>query len=360
MISIFNPLSTLQASLDARLNVERMQAQMQTASQELSTGMRADVYGDLGQTAAIPLGLRGQSDQTDALVTSNKLLGNKMDVIATTLGRIHDTVQPVMGDAVSNLDQPGATAPTLQVRARAALDALTNALNTGFAGEFIFAGTSTDRPPMQGWDQTNAATGLSPQGAMQAMVAGGPTSASDAASKIAEIRAAYNSADTANPNRNYEATFYNGTPATNAAGNPNARVTAHIDTNDTITYGVQANDAPMRDLMRGLSMLASTDVSKIKDGAAYKAWMNEAVSALTSGMDGLRQEQTTLGSQQQLVQQTMTRQGDLKSVLNSRILGYEAVDPYTAASRLSALRNQLDATYSATATLGKLSILNYL
>jgi flagellar hook-associated protein 3 FlgL len=357
--NIYAPMSTLGALQQWQFNASRAQAELQQANQEVSTGLKANLFADLGQTAAIPMELQARMDQADALATSNQLLGNKMEVISTALGTVHDAAQNVLALAVSNAGAPQATAKTLQQQARAALDTLTQALNTQYAGDFVFSGTATDKPAVQAYTQVSAATGKSPQQALAAAVGGGPVSAADAAAKLAQLDAMFASS-ASDPTLNYEGTFYNGTPAQDASGAANPRVTAQIAPGQVISYGVQANDPAIRKVMEGLSMLASTDVSQISDPAAYKAWMSSAVSKLSGGVDGVTSAQAELGSQQQLVAQTATRQGDMKTVYNSRILGYESVDPYAAASRLSALQTQLQATYAATSQLSKLSLLNYL
>lgn len=359
-VNVYSPLSTMASLLEGQQNVAKLTAKVQQVGQELSTGLRANVYADLGQAATFTLQLRSQMDQTDAFITSNNLLGNKMQVISTSLGTVHDSAQGVLSAALANLSSPGDTASTLQQQAKAALDQITAALNTSYGGEYLFSGTSTDSPPVQGFTQASASTGQSPQDALTAVVGTGPTSAADAATKAADLDAVFSSTYSANPALNYEGTFYNGAPATDSSGNPNPRQTAVIAQGQTITYGVQANDPAIRNVLEGLGMLASTDASKITDQGAYQAWMKAAVAKLSSGVDGVTQAQSSLGSQQQLVDQTGTSQSTMKDVLNTRILGYEAVDPYTAASQLQALQNQLNATYQATAQLGQLSILNYL
>ena len=357
--TIFGPASTLGVLQQQQLNAEKLNSQLQQANQEVSTGLRANVYADLGQTASITLELRSQMDQADALSTSNTLLGNKMDVMSTALGSIETTAQNVLSAAVSNVNSPTPTAATLQQTAKAALATLTQALNTSYAGSYLFSGTATDKPAVQGYSQVSAATGKSPEQAVNAVIGSGPASAADASTMIAQLNAMFSST-AADPTQNFQGTFYNGTPATDASGNPSPRVTAQIAQGQVISYGVQANDSEIRKVMQGLSMLASTDVSKISDSGAYQSWMKSAVSLLSGGVSGVTAAQAALGSQQQLVADTATRQGDMQKVYNTRILGYEAVDPYKAASTLSALQTQLQATYAATSQLSKLSILNYL
>lgn len=358
MLNILNPLSTLTQSLNNRLNVARLTAQLQQATQEVSTGVRADIYGDLGQTASIPMELRAQMDRNDSFAQSNALLGNKLGVMATSLTTVHDSAQSVLSAAVANLSQPGVSVTTLQQSAQAALQQITGALNTNYAGAYLFSGTRSDQPPLQDPAGVSPATGLSPQGVVSGIVGTGPTSAADAAAKAAQLDAIFNSST--GTGQDFEQTFYNGTAAKDASGTPNPRVTGQIAPGQSVDYGVQANDPAIRNILKGLTMLSSVDPSKISDPAAYKAWMNSVVSALSDGVAGATDIQAQLGNQQKLVADTATHQGDLKSVYSSRINAFESVDPYEAASRLTALQTQLQATYAATAQIGKLSILNYL
>ncbi|TMV83278.1 flagellar hook protein [Thioclava sp. BHET1] len=358
-ISIYKPMSTLGALLASQNQVNKVTQQLQDASQEVSTGLKANVYADLGQGAAMTLELRSKMAQTDAYATSNTLLGNKMQVMYDSLSTVHDTAQSVLTAALANIDQPGVTAATIQQQAKAALAAVTAALNTSYAGDYVFGGTQSSSAPVQNYTSTNSATGQSPSDVMAAIVGSGPASATDAASMASQVDAVFNST-TGSAATNYEGTFYNGTPSTDGSGNPNARVTAVIGDGQTISYGIQANDTALKQVMQGLTMLASTDISQISDPDAYKSWMQSALGNLSSGVDGVTDLQAQLGSQQQQVSDTAQQQTDLKTVYNSRILDFEGVDSYEAASRFSALQTQLSATYQATATLSKLSILDYL
>lgn len=358
-INVYAPLSTLAALQLGQQNVKSLTAQLQDVSQELSTGLRANVFADLGQNANFTLQLRSQMDVTEGFVTSNTLLGNKMQVVSTALGTVHDSAQSVLSAALSNMTSPGDTATTLQMQAKAALDQIASSLNTNFAGQFVFSGTTSNAPSVQSFTQASPSTGVSPAQVFANIIGGGLTSSADASAKIAQLDAAFNSTS-GTASQNFEGTFYNGTPATDTSGSPNARQTAVIADQQTLSYGVQANDPEMRNVIQGLGMLASVDVSKISDPGAYQTWIQSAISKLSAGVDGVTQAQSELGSQQQQVADLVTSQSNMKNTLNTRVLDFESVDPYQAASQLQALQTQLQATYQATAQLGKLSILNYL
>ena len=60
------------------------------------------------------------------------------------------------------------------------------------------------------------------------------------------------------------------------------------------------------------------------------------------------------------LERTMTAQEDRVAVYESRVLALESVDPYEAASRVSTLQSQLQASYAVTSRLANLSILNFM
>lgn len=360
MTTTISTVSTLQALLSRRRMAADLQEQLTQASQEVSTGTRADVYRSLGVRSAETLALRARMDRNAGLISSNEVLANRMEMMAETLGQVRDTAQTFLNVAIANRDAPAATAETLQTGARAALEQLLPLVNVSYHGAALFSGVDSGQPPLQGWEKVNPQTGLSPREVVEGVIGGGIGNAADAAAKLAEMEMIFASADAAQPARNFEATFYNGTPQTDASGTPAPRLTAHIEEGTTLSYGVQANDKPFTDLLRGLSMLAGTDASEIADADAYRTWVGAAVDAVGAGVEGLIVTEARLGGQQQVLEETMEQQSDRNDLYNRQILSLEGVDTYEAASRMSQLQAQLEATYAVTARLSKLSFLNFM
>lgn len=360
MSSIIRTLSSLSSNIIARNNVARITAELNKASLELATGYRADVFKDLGMQSSQSMELRSRMDRADAYVTSNILLGNKMQLISDVLGSAKSAAQGFLELAVLNLDSPGQTASELQQQALTALQSMTSMLNTNYVGESLFYGIKTDATPLQSYSEVNLETGLSPEDVLDGIVGGTVTDASDAASKIAALDAVFSSTNTSDPNSNFESTFYNGSPLLDDLGDPVARMSATVDDDRRVTYGIQANDPAITEIMKGLMMIVSMDVTSIDDSDAYKSWMQEAVNSVASGIDGLTAEQTRLGGQQANLEQTKTQQQDLIDLFTSQIIAFEGVDGYQAASRFSALEAQLEATYAVTARLSQLSFLNFM
>ena len=107
-------------------------------------------------------------------------------------------------------------------------------------------------------------------------------------------------------------------------------------------------------------MIAATDPAEIADPEAYRIWFGAAVNAVSDGISGILDMETRLGTQQQVVEQTLSMQRDRQDLYNGQVLSLEGVDPYEAATRLSSLQTQLEATYAVTSRLSRLSFLNFM
>lgn len=351
-------VSSLQFNMTNRKNVSNTSIGLQKAGQEVSTGRRADIFADLGPRAASALKLRAREDETQTYLMANELLGNKLSAMLTSVDAIRDQVQDVLEVALSNASSPANGAFVLQSQARAAMESVISTLNVKYNGEHLFAGTQSDSAPMMRWNETNPATGLSPEDVANDIAAAGLTDAASASAMAAEFDLVFSSSDTANPDRNFEQTHYLGSPLVDGSGNPYNRVTARLSPGQELEYGVQANDEGMRDILKGLSMLISTDVSEIQDETTYREWMSSVIDALSSGQEGALAASTRIGFNQQVVETSIQRLSDLSVVHITQISAYESVDPYEAVTQMTNLQNQLQASYEVAARLSSMTILN--
>lgn len=353
-------ISTYQFSLFNRQNVSRNTTNLQRAAQEVSTGRHYNIYTELGPRSSSVMKLRARELETQTYMQANGVLGNKLQATLNAVDTLKDNVQGVLESALANASRPTNGADILQREARAAIESLVAILNTSYNGDHIFAGLQSDSAPMTRWEETNATSGLSPEDVMTGIIGAGPPDVATVVAMTAEIDLVFSSSDTVTPNRNYEQTFYNGTPELDGGGQLSKQVSARVSVGQEVVYGVRANEGPMREMYKGLAMLASYDVSQITDTAAYEAWMGEVIDALTIGQQGLTDISAKIGFNQQIVETAQTRLTDISLVNRTQIGEYENVDPYEAVTRMTNLETQLQASYEVSARLSSLSLLNFL
>lgn len=360
MVTTIRALSTLHANISSRREVQRNRAEVELVSKELSTGLKADVAADLGRRSSQSIAVRNAMSKTDNFLVGSKMIETKMEQVANVMQNFRDTAQGLLNLVVANKESPTPSVGTLHDEAKAVMGQLVTYMNASVNGEFLFSGLHTDRRSMNNYGEADAGTGMSMESVVNAIIAGGPTSGADAAAKIADLDTVFSSSDTVTPARNFEQSFFNGMPLLDGGGAPNRRVEAFVAENTHVRYGVQANDPEFLAIFKGVAMIASQDPAEIGDMNAYRAWMSESVSSMVEGIKGMTQTEARLGKQQEFLGKTITGLEDKRDVYHNRILDLEFVDPYEAAARLSALETQLQATYSTTAKISKLSFVNYM
>ncbi|WP_341212419.1 flagellin [uncultured Limimaricola sp.] len=353
MISMTRSLGSLQSTVARTRQIGELDRKLGEAGAEMSTSRKADVYRALGNRSAEALTLRSETKRMEGFVLSNELLSYRLDTGAQALGEIRSTISGVQDLAA----QTGANGLTrgkeLQAAALAAIDQLIGQANRTVQGSALFGGLDSGKLPLQPWDQANPRSGLAPSDVIAGIYGAGPTNAADAAAMADRLVAVFSTAGGAA--EGFEQTFYNGSPASETG-----RLSARIDVDETINYGVQANDTGMRETLRGLAMLAAGDISDIADPAARKLWFDEAFNALGVGGEDILAAESRMGAQHSRVNELRESQALRLDLYRSQTAALEGADPYEAATRLNQLETQLEATYAVTAKLSRLSFLNYM
>ena len=135
-----------------------------------------------------------------------------------------------------------------------------------------------------------------------------------------------------------------------------------IDKNLKVDYGITGDNPAFRDILQGLATIALTpqpDGVNTTD-ADYAMVIQNAAAKLSSGVGRLNALISKNGSNQALVESTNLQHEATLTAVQSQINDIEQTDMTTAATQLSLLRTQLEATYSMTAQIGQLSLVNYL
>ena len=344
-------VSTLGMSLQMRALVRNTQGQVAILANEVGTGFHNDVAATLGGRMAEAVSLRGSYDQIDAYQNSISSMQARTKSMADALKAVDEAANKVLGELAAGAEGSSGSAANLPQSAMSALTRIVGALNVSIDGRSLFAGVDVDQPALQ--DPTKAAPGAtqSPVDIMKALIAANPpTSPAGVQALTAAIGKAFASDPSVPPGQRFEGSFYRGTPATDAAGRPNPRVTGRSDDGTQVDYGMQANDPSMRAILQGLTMIAAADLTAMP-ADAQAAYVKSAMQTLGAGLTGLRQDVAKLGGQQADLDAAKTRNTARLTLLNERIVGLEQVDPYTANARLEVLKQQLAASLDLTKQL---------
>ena len=151
----------------------------------------------------------------------------------------------------------------------------------------------------------------------------------------------------------------------NDADNPRAGITTRVDENITVQYGLRANEDALR---AGITSLAAFAIADFTSGSDEQ---NQAVhSAFASRTSQDLSVQTEAPSIQSVIQevvgvQVISGNADLRhsaaiNTLDSIREDIEIADPTEVAVQLLSLQTQIEASFTASARIGELSLINFI
>lgn len=137
-------ISTQAAAHAALLDLMSAQRELYQSSQQISTGMKAPDLKGYGNQAETILFGRASMSRAENFVEASKRLANRLGVQDLALGELSDSVRDLRVALTTN------DGTFMMNDVQAAFERARNALNTQFAGSFIFGGTRTDTVPFTG------------------------------------------------------------------------------------------------------------------------------------------------------------------------------------------------------------------
>lgn len=161
-------------------------------------------------------------------------------------------------------------------------------------------------------------------------------------------------------NQQYQGLF---NTSTSTSGEPPTQI--RIGAGQSLTYNLRSDNKAFKDGMHAMSLLSLLDAKNssgayLLDNDAKAAVRDAANSLLASAQSGLTAAAGELGVKQQRLQAISDIQDKAVKAAAAQINTLEAPNYFVASDRINALKIQLQATYSITASLSGLSLVNYL
>lgn len=346
-------VSTLAMHLQMSSSIRTLQQSLLGAQKEVSTGRKSDLMAALPDGGTRDVDMRNALEEATEYKATTDLVGSRLDSMQRILTGVKDVALDVRNKVLTARDP--VSRQYLQDLAKTAIQQINSLLNTNVGGRALFSGIATDQRPLQLNDVVNTTTGVSPDQAIQQVIANlGPIA--DAASALAVANGA-DGIDAVFDDSNSNAALRFGT--TFYGGATGGTVTARLDRGYDMDYGIRADDPAIKETLKGLYMIAGLSSQAVPPDA-FAAWQGDALAHLTAGVDGVTSLSADLGFKQAQVAEAATRHEAMMSQLNLQIVNVERVDPYEAATRLTELQFQLEATFSTTTRLMRLSLTQYL
>jgi len=164
----------------------------------------------------------------------------------------------------------------------------------------------------------------------------------------------------------------NGTPANTVSwytggtttGSARATQVAQIGPDQTVDYGIQANETGIASQLQAIAAFAAFSVSPTNANAtaqvsAISQSVTQALSSQTN-QQSIQNIQTDLANAQSTMSTASSLQTQTQSTLQDMVSQIETVSPDQVASQILSLQTSLQASYQTTSMLSQLSLVKFL
>ncbi len=336
--------------------VDKLNAQNDALTAELSSGVVSDSFAGLGDQAYEAISLQPQISATNAwqanvTQTQTRLQAtqNALTSITSIAGSLQSTLLSLQGDASTE------AISTASTQARQQLTQLTSLLNTQSGGSYVFAGTASDQAPV-GVSDLASSTLVSGIASAVSQVASTGAAATEAATlAAASDNGAANSVFSAQLSTTAEAAREL-VPQVQVGHDQFAA--AGIVATQGGAAGPTSTGSAIRDLIRSLATVAGLSGAGGGDGLqSLIADTSSQMSGVTQGLAGLT---AVVGVLQDASASASSNLSDMSDALQSQLGATKDSDPTTTRTQQVAVQNQLTASYTLIADMKTLDLAQYL
>ncbi|MBV8536678.1 MAG: hypothetical protein JO128_13855, partial [Alphaproteobacteria bacterium] len=150
-----------------------------------------------------------------------------------------------------------------------------------------------------------------------------------------------------------------GTDVTAEFGPPVPTQSVDIDNNQSVQYGIRADDPAFQNILGALFALATTNLNTTTE-AGFREIATRAANDLKTGSAQVTTLASNLGVKQQTLDATQTRQTQFVTTLTGQLSNLDDVDMAKAVSQLTQTQTQLQASFQLLSTMKNLTLANYL
>ena len=320
-------VSTLGLQLLSTTSLQAEQTNMALLSNQLASNQQHNNLTDYSPLQAQQLiNFQGAITQRQAYVSAMQTVSPRLSVYDSTMTDMESIASQAAALANQNPSQDPSTTGVVQQQVVSFMQEAVADLNQQVGGRYIYAGTRYTTQPV---NLNSVLTNFSPSATV-----------------------------TTNPDLpSYDSQFGTATPEQEAQAWTNDSVA--IDTGDNLTYGVSSVQGGFQQLIAGMQFINSA-TQPGTTAADYKSDMSQGAALLKTALTTIQTYHAGVASAINTVSNEQTTQQNDISTLQQQIGNIQNVDLTQIGTELNLLQTQLQASYSATATLTQESILKYL
>ncbi len=340
--------------------------QLDTLTQQVSSGHVSDSYAGLGASAQAALSLQPQIAQLTAQQSAIGAVTGRLGVTQAALTQINGIATSFNAQLANLNGISPSEVDSVAAGARSALQQMASLLDSTDGGTYVFGGTDSANPPVPNPDAILASGFYTQIGAAVDPPGGGgggggaaprgrPTTAASTL-KIASSDAPGTTPFSGPPGQAPTLTLGSGADSGGAA----VQVGVLANANTLVaSSGPSTTGSYTRDILRGLATLANLSSTQV-NAAGFTALVQDTRASLTGAIGALNAEGGVLGNTQATLQARQAQASDTSTALTAQLSSVQDVDLAKTLSSLSAVQTQLSASYKLISEVSSLSLVKYL
>ncbi len=342
-------VSNLAVQNAMRLTIQQGQAELLKLQTEVTTGRHADVGLALGSSTARSVSLQRELARLDTLVDTNSVVTQRLAASQSALATMAEAAQQVRNTLVTFKGNDAADQLAIQkTEIQSAMSAFSSAANLSFNGEFLFAGINTDVRPFE--DYGAAAKSTFDTALATYMSANGIASMSDFTKAEMEDFIT----NTLEPLYASDAQW-----ATDWSKASSQNMTSRISTTEVVQSSTNATTEGFRKF--ALASVIALELMDANVSSEVRAYIGEtALGYVEQANTQITAERSTLGISEARVKKANTSLQAQIKLINTHITDLEGVDTYAASTRMNTLLTQVETSYTLTARIQRLSLIDFL
>jgi flagellar hook-associated protein 3 FlgL len=285
-----------------------LQSRLAKAELQNASGLKTSTYTALGAADSSRLvsvedaltKTKAWSSNTQTVLDRVEVMYNSVGSIADKMTSLRSTLSTAMSDTNSTTDY-AALGDDL-------LDDLSGLMNVQVDGRYLFGGSRTDTAPVD----------------------------------VSLLTAAPTTADTS---------YYQG---------DSSLASIRVSDDQTITYGVTADNSGFEKALRAANMLKDISSSATSTSSVDSSKVKAAYDLATDALKDLLKTQGGLSLSSSRLEAVKTTQDNAVTMLTDRVSDLKSVDVAEVSVTISQLQNTLEASYSALGKITSLSLVKYL
>jgi flagellar hook-associated protein 3 FlgL len=344
-------VSTLAGHEILRTAMARNQTRMNQTLQEFSTGRHADVGRTLGTRTAAVLDMRHIIGDLTALTGTNAIVSSRLEDAQAALDGVRQLATGFIDTAIS-VRQSGVDPALLAADAKSRLGSIFDMLSVTSNGTYIFSGTNSSVTPLD--DYLSEPPGPARSAVIAAFTAefGFPPDDPQASTITPAQLEAYLDGP-------FASLFDDPQWGTNFSSATDGVMRDRISHTEEIDSSASANDSGIRKLFYAMALAIDGGAEQMS--ADTRAVLStRIIESSNAAVYDIVRQQSEIGMAQERLTQANERISIETQAFERRVSSAEEVDPYEVAERLGLLMSRIEASYSVTARLQQLSLMNYL